>query len=343
MNTNMSYLRSNSPQYVQGLLKCPEKKTATSIANALNVSHDQVYRNFNKTISNKTGTKNTLQNMVQERMTKGKRYLILDDTQVTKMYAKHIEGLDINYDNSLKKPYMGLKFVNAMVTNGKLSIPIDTKEHITKRIAQSSYQTKSSTGIEIIQETYQELRIDRILADGHFSTNEMLSFLVCQLYNFLMKINRSRKVVIGGQKGQLQHIFRLKGNSRVAIKKGTMNGYTFYFYAIKVKSGSTMYLISNDYLDPYTVTKLYRIRWQIEIFHRTAKQLLGLSDCQMLSIEKQRQHVLHVMHAYAIASIQKIETNLSTIEDAIRLHRIVKSIPPTSSKQPSTQKFHCYA
>ena len=57
----------------------------------------------------------------------------------------------------------------------------------------------------------------------------------------------------------------------------------------------------------HKVVKLYRIRWKIEMFHRTAKQYLGLSDCQMRNIESQLQHVLNVMLAYAKASVQKTE------------------------------------
>jgi hypothetical protein len=69
---------------------------------------------------------------------------------------------------------------------------------------------------------------------------------------------------------------------------------------------------------------MYRIHWNIEVFRRTAKQYLGLNDCQMKAIEKKHQHVLLVMHAYARASIQANLMNLSCVEEAIKHHRVVK-------------------
>ena len=108
------------------------------------------------------------------------------------------------------------------------------------------------------------------------------------------------------------------------VAKGIINGIECYFYAIKIRDESTIYLISNDYIDPYKVIDLYRIRWNIEVFHRTARQYLGLSDCQMRAIEKQRQHALHVMHAYALASVQAFLMGLPCVEDAIKHIRIAK-------------------
>lgn len=140
-----------------------------------------------------------------------------------------------------------------------------------------------------------------------------------------MKITRTRIVTINGLTGQLKDVLRLKKNNHTRVARGTINGIQCYFYTIKIKDESTIYLISNDYIDPHTVIKLYRIRWKIEVFHRTAKQYLGLSDCQMITIEKQRQHVLHVMHAYAKASVQTALMGLDCVEDFINHYRIVKS------------------
>jgi hypothetical protein len=122
----------------------------------------------------------------------------------------------------------------------------------------------------------------------------------------------------------VKKVLRLRKNNHTRVAKGTINGIQCYFYVIKIKDESTIYLISNDYIDPYKVIELYRIRWNIEVFHRTAKQYLGLSDCQMKAIEKQRQHVLHVMHAYARANVQANLMGLDCVEDAIKHHRIVK-------------------
>ena len=140
----------------------------------------------------------------------------------------------------------------------------------------------------------------------------------------LVKITRRRVVNIDGKKGQLQNVLRLRRNQHIFVKQGILDGETYYFYVAKVKNGSIVYFISNDYIYPYEVIELYKIRWEIELFHRTGKQSFGFSDCQMRSIEKQRQHALNVMHAYAYASINTALMGLSCVEDFVKHHRGAK-------------------
>jgi hypothetical protein len=140
-----------------------------------------------------------------------------------------------------------------------------------------------------------------------------------------MKIPRNRIVTINVLTGQLQDILRLKRNSHVKMMQGTFKGIDCCFYVVKIKSGTTMYFVSGDEIDPYEVVRIYRIRWNIELFHRTAKQYLGLSDCQMRAIEKQRQQVILVMLAYAVSNVRKELMGVSCVENVINHIRDAKT------------------
>ena len=324
MHVNQSYHKLNTPQYVQALLQCPDRKVCTNLAKALNVSHDNVYRDFKASMTSSEHSSASLETIAHNELDENNIYLIHDDTQLTKLYADKIEGLETAFDGSISKPCLGIKMMTSLLTDTKVNIPIDAIPYVSEELAQSFYKTKSRLAIETTRHVIKLFKIKRMLGDAHFSTNEMLCFLTEESINFLMKITRTRVVTIDGTTGQLKNVLRLKKNNHTRVAKGTINGMECYFYVVKIRDGSTIYLISNDYIDPYKVVELYRIRWNIEIFHRTAKQYLGLSDCQMRAIEKQRQHVLHVMHAYAKAFTQTTLMGLNCVEDFIKHHRAVK-------------------
>lgn len=343
MTACLEYQKKEIPQYVTGLLKCPERKVCTNLAETLEESHDAIYRDFQQSISFEDGLSDELVKLAKQYLNVENLLLIFDDTQITKLYAKYIEGLDLGFDGSLKKPALGIKMITSLLTDGETDIPIDTMPFMSKAISQNSYQTKSEIAIEITQLLTKIFTIKMILADAHFATNGAIQFFVEHKQDFLMKIPRHRLVEIDGQKGQLQKVFRLQRNKKVKCKQGTINGIHCYFYVVKIKDKSTMYFISNNQIDPYEVVNLYRIRWKIEIFHRTAKQKLGLGDCQMRSMQKQRHHVLHVMHAYAIAYVNAKFMKLESTEKYIKYLRVVKSNQHPILKPPTRGNFQCFA
>lgn len=324
MHANQSYQNLKTGQYVEALLKCSDKKVCTNLARTMNTSHDSIYRSFDNPTEDTSETLEELKWLSRTSLNQDEVYLIFDDTQITKLYAKEIEGLDIGFDGSLGMPTMGIKMVTALLTDRKQNIPIDVIPYISKDLAQSCYKTKSEIAIGITNLLLEDFKFKLILGDAHYATKQMLHFLNDKQLSYLMKIPCNRVVTIGKSTGQLKHIFRLKKNSHVQSLKGYFDGIECYFYVVKIKNGTIAYLISNEQIDPYEVIEIYRIRWNIEIFHRVAKQYLGLGDCQMRAIEKQRQHTVCVMLAYAIANIQKTLMGLPCIEHVINHLRVVK-------------------
>ena len=106
MHAVQSYQKLGSGQYVEALLKCSNKKVCTNMANTMNVSHDSMYRCFDNPIDKTNKTIDELKSIALRLLNQDSLYLIFDDTQITKLYAKQIEGLERGFDGSLGMPLM---------------------------------------------------------------------------------------------------------------------------------------------------------------------------------------------------------------------------------------------
>jgi hypothetical protein len=163
------------------------------------------------------------------------------------------------------------------------------------------------------------------IADAHYATKYLLSVLYAATQQFLIRFTCSRIVQIGKAKGQLRKLLRLRRNEHIRMVQGVFDGKSLCFYVVKLKTDCIAYFISLFPIDKAYLEDLYKIRWSIEMFHRTAKQSLGWCDCQMRSIERQCLHSFYVMYSYIIAELLRAKLKLKTTEDAIRALWAAKS------------------
>ena len=320
---NQSYQETQIPQcpkYVNGLLLCQKRKVCTNLGEAVNETHDTLYREMCD-FSATEETKETLYKIALSKLDKENTFLIFDDVKLAKIYAEEIEGLEVGYDGSTGQKLLGLNMVTSLLTDKTHHIPIDAAPYVGKELSGLHYKTKSAIAKAIAECIISRIKIKRTLGDAHYATKEFLTWLYNLQIAYLMKIPRNRVVTIGDQEGRLQDILRLKKNSHSACVQGFFQGIQCYFYVVKIRNGSIVYFISNDQIPLKEVLALYRIRWKIELFHRTGKQSFGMRECQMLAIEKQRQHVLFVMHAYVIAECVRVREEFDNIEDVLKHYR----------------------
>ena len=102
------------------------------------------------------------------------------------------------------------------------------------------------------------------------------------------------------------------------IWQGKLRYFTVLKHIQKDGEEKLTYQISNYHASAHEHTSTYAVRWQIEIFFRTAKQSLGLSDCQSTSLLRQINHILHVFQAYCLLQIEKRSTKLKNCESVIK-------------------------
>lgn len=79
-----------------------------------------------------------------------------------------------------------------------------------------------------------------------------------------------------------------------------------------------IYQISNKKATARDHERFYSYRWNIEMFFRTAKQNLGLSDCQVRNINAQANHLKNVFLAYTILQCERKNKKLNNPEAALK-------------------------
>ncbi len=70
--------------------------------------------------------------------------------------------------------------------------------------------------------------------------------------------------------------------------------------------------------------RIYKLRWGIEMFHRTAKQSLGLKDCQSTNLDMQKVRICNLFYIYAFLQHQKKLRKASSVEFVIRSLQMLK-------------------
>lgn len=312
-------------QYTKGLLLSFEEKVCVTLGKNLGISHDKVNRILNNAANNSEETIKSLQSLAKRALIDKQKYLLIDDTLIPKEYSKKIEGVEDGFDVCLNRSSRGIRVITQSLTDGAINIPINAVPFTSKALARDNYVSKSIIACELAKETIKTLDFDILLADSHFATKASLPIFAQLKISILMKIARNRIVSIGDKKGQLQNMLRLKRNCRMSYCKAFFDEHEYFFYVARTLQGNTIYFVSNIFIERNKLLALYRIRWNIELFHRTAKQYLGIKDCQMTSINKQRQHILFCMHAYALASVYQNLMGLHSVEDFINHLRKAKS------------------
>lgn len=331
----------NMPMYSKSLICTQSRKTCTNLAKCINLSHDTIYQSFRDPIEKGMAVKNDLLSLAKNELSGKPTCLIFDDAQLSKPHAQEIEGLDISFDGSTGRAELGLQVTTAMLTDGDIRIPIDFVPYFSKQIAKHIYKTKSELAIGIMLFLRKSFKFTLLVADAHYSTKTFMSFLSKIGQAFLMKFTCTRIVTIGTKTGQLKRLLRLKRNEHFRSANGAFDGLSYWFYVVKVKNGVTCYFISLREIQKDDLIALYKIRWNIELYHRTAKQSLGWKDCQMRSVEKQGLHTLYVMYAYAVAELTRVKCGFDSTEDALRALGNAKSSMRSSCKTAFRENF-CY-
>jgi SRSO17 transposase len=257
---------------------------------------------------------------------KGKKVsLVLDDTLINKQYSRVIEGTSDNYSSSEGRINRSLCTVVAVLTDGQTSIPIDHHIWTAKEFDPSKYKTKTELAQELIIRIRQIFPIKLIIADGAYAVKTFMQWLNENNLSFEMRFHSNRIIEKKGLKAAIRNhpALQLK---RGRIKRTTranwnsMLGLYFTSHRRQLKNGrfTIVFLVSNFKATSSQHVEFYRHRWGVEKFFRTAKQKLGLGDCQSRKLERQNAHIFKVFLAYAVAQHERIKYKLPNAERAIK-------------------------
>lgn len=311
--------------YIEGLLGSDTAKTCNGMAQRLQISHDVLQKILDAGPKTADELRKLLIQMgLHYSNPYARSFLIVDDTLLVKEFSYILEQLGLinsanSYDNQ-----KGYKIVVMIWTDGKITIPIDFKIWID-----GLGKTKIELAQDMIIENYKKIPFAIALMDGLYPSEEMLKLLDSLSIKFIMRLPKNRKIRKSMNELEAKigdhWQYKLKGNTRIKLFEGFIQGVLRYITVYKQKNRKceyeTRYLISNFKETAKNILVLYKFRWTIEKFFRTVKQKLGIQDCQSRSIEGQKNHIWAVFAAYAIADAIKLNEGYETTDQTLRMIR----------------------
>lgn len=315
--------------YALALAISSSRRSYAGIARSIDVNYDYFYDHI-KSISEKPD------NLMKEFIAKVKKYqtkadkglIIFDFTRLAKSKDAQTPMTTWDRDGRINKVNNGFSVGFCVWTNGKITIPLTHCYWINKKDSGESYITKKEFAKSLIRLVKNDLDINEVLVDGEFSTHSMLDFFAEEGIDFTARIATNRNVLTrNGIKAQLKthDALRLRKNEKSRTVIASYGQIFYNFTAVKqtTRGGKKkiVFIISTKNRSSKEHVKIYAMRWNIEKFFRTAKQSLGLEDCQAQKADRIVNHVHAVMIAFIALEETKFTKKKKSVEAVLGIIR----------------------
>lgn len=285
--------------YATALLSAPWRFTLVYLSAFSNTSHDVLTRGLQK----KYSFKQLLQMLLSNKLL-SKGYIILDETDVDKTFAKQMQGLSWIFSHRKNKFIFGLHLVVMVWTNGKITLPFAWKIY-----SKQSGKTKIDLAMELIDYCLNKVKITpkAFLFDSFYAAEPLLKLLIKKNQYFYSQLPKGRlfnkKALRDVNKGRpyWQEVGVIKGSIEVQIVRNRRKYYVTNEIGITRKEQLAT----------------YKIRWKIEEVFRFVKQELGFERCHSQSLRGQNNHFGTCFYVYG--KLQDIAEKTQMTDYAIKL------------------------
>lgn len=281
----------NIEMYVRYLLSEPQLTTCTGLSDVLpDVSHDSVNRFLLRENYSPSDLKKDIENKIE--FLGG--VMSVDDMVIDKPYSdsKKSDLIGYFYSGKHHRPVKGINLVTLYYTD-----PHDVCVPINFRIVDP---TEKKTKNEYFREMLKEalawgFKPICVTGDSWYSSIENLKFIRKYGLGMLFGIDSNRVVsVIKGSYCQVQAIQEWDDSGKIVYLKGF--GMVRIFKQ-KCKDSFRYYVVAMqeiNMLDDFTdgdFKRIHSAHWNIERFHRAAKQLCSIEKFQVRNINSVRNHI----------------------------------------------------
>lgn len=279
--------------YCRGLLRAPWRFNIVYLSLRLSQSHDSLTRALHKRYSWKT----VLNHIVQaHNLSEG--YLIIDETEVMKMYSRIAHGLSWIFSHKENRHIFGYQIVMICWTNNRVTIPLGWKIYDPR-----NGKTKTTLAVELMQYCLYTLGIAPIafLFDAFYASEHILKYLENHHQHYFSQVPKSRLFEGKGLK------YHEKGRPY-----WTKTGYLKGHIQVQVVKNRRKYFITNHLgISRKEQLDTYRIRWNIEEVFRFVKSELGFEECQSTSQRVQNNHIGCCFLTYALLQDIAVKTQMT--------------------------------
>jgi hypothetical protein len=137
-------------RYAKGILLTIGKKSCEGMGTFLRLNHDKIYRSMMFISGNISFVQNLSLQIIKEHSKETPGWLVIDDTAITKVYSKFIQGVVWMYNVLVGKEQKQFNILVLAWTNESITIPIDLLFWYPKHSC-DQYKTKSELAIELLK------------------------------------------------------------------------------------------------------------------------------------------------------------------------------------------------
>ncbi len=310
-------------QYIEYLLSTPINYTCSNLSEHLeNVSHDSV-TDF---LQHQKLTPEDLWELVKERIDDSEEaFLLVDDSVQNKQYSHSIETVKLQYSGNVHGLVKGIGLVNLVHTNGCFGdfYPVNYRVYHPD----GDGKTKNAHFQEMFKQANenQAIKARNIAFDSWYASVENLKLVHRSGWTFYTNVKSNRKVSLTKEVGyqDLTEIEwtpeQLISGQMVRIKE-----VPFWLKLFKLvdREGNIEWVITNKLAEDFTrlrAIQATQVRWQVEEFHRSFKQLTGSEKCQCRKEQSQRNHLACCYAAWVAIKVkaQEMKTSIYQVRNKL--------------------------
>ncbi len=308
-------------QYIEYLLSTPINYTCSNLSEHLEkVSHDSV-TDF---LQNQKFTPKQLWELVKHRIDDSEEaFLLVDDSVQNKQYSQVIEAVKLQYSGNEHGLVKGIGLVNLVHTNGSLGdfYPINYRIYNPD----SDGKSKNDHFQEMFKQASekQQIKARNIAFDSWYASVENLKMIHRSGWTFYTNLKSNRKVSITKEIGY-QDLAELQWSREELIggKSVRLKEVPFWLKLFKLvdTEGNIEWVITNKLTEDFTrlrAIQAVQVRWQVEEFHRSFKQLTGSEKCQCRKERSQRNHLACCYSAWVAIKVkaQEMKTTMYQVRN----------------------------
>lgn len=284
--------------YCQFLLSSQINYTLTHMADHLqSFSHDKI----NRYLRGESFSPRLLWEQVQPMLEfdpQGEGYLLFDDTVLDHSFGPQIEMVRRQWSGNQKSVIKGIGLVSCVYVNSQ------TEQFwvIDYRIFDPHTDGKSK--LDHVREMlrmagHRKLAFKTVLMDSWYAVKEVMLQIAGMDKVFYCPLKSNRLVDDIGGEQPYRRIEMLEwsesdlAQGKLIKVRGFPGDFKVKLFRVEVFTHRTEWVVTNDLFQSSThdTQKVSAVRWKIEEFHREAKQLTGLEDCQCRKARIQRNHI----------------------------------------------------
>ncbi|HEX8349014.1 MAG TPA: transposase [Hymenobacter sp.] len=281
--------------YIEYLLSTPKNYTCTHLAeHRPDVSHDQV----NRFLRTSELPANQLRALVQPLLDDSpEAFLLVDDSVQDKRYSRFIDVAKRQYSGATQGMVTGIGLVNLVHSSGQAGdfLPLDYRVYAPDQ----DQKTKNDHFLAMFEQVVAEGKIQArtLLFDAWYAGSTNLKRIHRAGWTFFTTLKSNRLVSVSKEIGY-QALDTLEppakgwsGGQEVRLKEVPFGVKLFKLVAT---NGDIEWVITNHlaaHLTREMVIEAVQVRWQVEEFHRSFKQLTGAEKCQCRKAQAQRNHL----------------------------------------------------